>query len=104
MKAGERSPARPRSASIASEGSEGGFLIWVRAFDGALAPQLAFDNDGGRPYLDRGIRSALACWTPLTAREAVLPLDELARRYPPGLGHMLVDGEHLPASTVGSSP
>lgn len=70
----------------------GAFLLWVRAFDGTLSPQVAFDGDGGRPFIERGIRSALACWLPLGADEAALPLDELARRHPPGLGRMLGSG------------
>ncbi len=67
------------------------FLLWVRAFDGALMPQLAFDGDNGRPFLDQAIRHRVASWLPLPAEEACLPLRELARRHPPRMGRMLAE-------------
>ena len=63
----------------------------MRSFDGALTPQLAFDDEGGRPHVDSGIRAAVASWTPLPPGEAGLPLDEIARRHPPRMGRMLAD-------------
>lgn len=65
------------------------FLLWVRSFDGALTPQLAYDGENGRPYLDSAIRSRVASWLPLSRDEAGLALAELARRHPPRMGRML---------------
>ena len=67
------------------------FLLWVRSFDGTLAPQVAHDSDNGRPYIDAGIRARVASWLPLSPDEASLPLRELARRHPPRMGRMLAD-------------
>ncbi len=69
----------------------GVFLLWVRSFDGVLTPQLVFNDEGGRPSIDRGIRAAVASWTPLPPDEAGLPLDEIVRRHPPRMGRMLAD-------------
>ena len=71
----------------------GRFLLWVRSFDGTLLPQLAFDEEGGKPYIDSGIRSAVASWTPLAGTENALSLDELAHRHPPQMGRMLSSNE-----------
>ena len=71
----------------------GVFLLWVRSFDGTLMPQLAFGDEGGRPYIDSAIRSALASWTPLPPSEAGLSLDAIARAHPPRMGRMLADAK-----------
>ncbi len=67
------------------------FLLWVRSFAGDLTPQLAYDGEGGRPFLDSAIRSRVASWLPLSPDEAGLPLRELARRHPPRMGRMLAE-------------